>query len=237
MKTIAKTKMYSLIAAIVIFILVVSFVVPITLAYFSKTQSFGADSDIPSIECYIEEEGFKADAVTVDNTQMFISNSVLSGVEDLGVSATAKINSNIPVILRVKITFKMSSSSSPSEMSQLSSITSNFIMNVDSSNWILGTNTSGKIVNGANTKASDVTSYYLYYKGVVGAGNNREIQIFNEFKQVQDLYSGKYVVAEFYSEALQANETGAKKWVSEGNLSGWEATWYSSVTGDSNFVK
>ena len=235
MKTIAKTKMYSLIAAIVIFILVVSFVVPITLAYFSKTQSFGADSDIPSIECYIEEEGFKAEAVTVNNTQMFISNSVLSGVDDLGLSATAKINSNIPVILRVKITFKLSSSSSPSEMSQLSSITSNFIMNVDSSNWILGTNTSGKIVDGENTKASDVSAYYLYYKGV--AAGDASIQIFNTFKQVQDLYSGKYVVAEFYSEALQANETGAKKWVSEGNLSGWEATWYNSVTSNVNFVK
>ena len=233
-KNFTKSKMITLICAILIVVVAVGFFVPYTLAYFVKKDKFAGDSTTPNISCEIVGTGFKNTPITINNTQMFVANTAFNGTNNNGTSVAVEPNSNIKTLLRVKLTFKLASSNTGVTSSDLTSINSNFTASVDGSKWILGTDD-----DTAHTKntinAANLSTYYLYYKSVIPANSTSEISVYTNFAQISDsngYYNGKYLLAELYCEAIQANEAGANKWVASesGTIPAWASTWKSGLS-------
>ena len=108
MKHLTKSKMITLISAILIVLIAAGFFIPYTLAYFESKERFGADAKAPIVMCEIVGNGFKSDPFTVNSTQMYVSVNSFSNANANNTSAVVKSYSNIKTLLRVKLTFKLS---------------------------------------------------------------------------------------------------------------------------------
>ena len=224
MKNFTKTKMFSLIAAVILFVVLVGATVPITLAYFNKRDNFGGETTAPHTEAYIEASGMSVK--TIGSSQYYVSTNSFNGSTPLtDVSAKVKVTNNIPVVLRVKITLKLSPTNSPTAINNLPPINNNFTIGVAENEWTLGAD--GKDI----TSAADVSTYHLYYNEEISAGINKEIDIFTSINQNSGttFYNGKYLVAEFYCETLSKTEVFEKEWLSAGDLTGWQANWHGKI--------
>lgn len=222
MKNFTKTKMFSLIAAVVLFVVLVGATVPITLAYFNKKDNFGGETTAPHTEAYIEASGMSVK--TIGSSQYYVSTNSFNGSTPLtNVGAKVYVTNNVPVVLRVKITLKLSSTNSPTDINNLT-INNNFTIGV-TNDWTLG-------VDGKNIyDAGDADSRYLYYNKEITAGTNKEIDIFTSFNQKSEttFYNGKYLVAEFSCETLPKSKVVEQKWISDGDLTGWQAAWHGKI--------
>lgn len=237
MEKFAKSKMITLICAILIVVIATGFFVPYTIAYFTKKHQLGGENQTPNIVCEMVSTGFK-NGVTINNTQMFVAENSFSGTNANGTSASVNINSNIDVLVRVKLTFKLASGNSNVTQNELTSVNNNFTANVNAQNWLLATSDedgsgSAKAINTTGgTNAAYLTTYYLYYKQIVKSANGEQnLLVFNDFKQIDATYNGKFLVAELYCEAVQANSLGANKWAVDSNNSIplWASDWITGL--------
>lgn len=204
--------------------------------YSSLPLNFG---DIQQASFEILSGDMRTTPVEIDNHSYYLCERAL-GSTALETGVNIVTNNNIKTLLRVKVTLKVSNTNSSITSSNLKAVNNNILVKFrDANSWVLGTYKDGvaQIAADGTIGAGYLTSYYLYYNGVldVGEQNIRSfISTINQAGSITD-YNGYYIMAEFYSETIQATQVGAQKWMSvnvnASTFGGGEKTWYDSIIG------